>query len=90
MNCVTEIVHVTQVEVVGSHQLRLGFEDGLEGEVDFSSRKWRGVFEPLRDPSYFRRVKVDPALGTIVWPNGADFAPETLHAWAVSAAGDPA
>lgn len=90
MNCVTEIVHVTWVEVVGRHKLRLGFEDGVEGDVDFSERKWRGVFEPLRDPNYFRRVEVDPALGTIVWPNGADFAPETLHAWAVSAAADPA
>ena len=85
-----EIVHVTQVEVVDDHRLRLSFEDGAEGEVDFSSRDWRGVFEPLRDPSYFRRVEVDHELGTIVWPNGADLAPETLHDWAVSAAADPA
>jgi hypothetical protein len=85
-----EIVHVTQVEVVDDHRLRLSFEDGAEGEVDFSNRDWRGVFEPLRDPSYFRRVEVDHELGTIVWPNGADLAPETLHSWAVSAAADPA
>lgn len=86
----TEIVHVTSVEVVADHRLRLGFEDGVEGEVDFSARKWRGVFDPLRDPSYFSRVKVDAEMGTVVWPNGVDLAPETLHRWAVSAAGDPA
>ncbi len=73
------IIHVTQVEVVGDHRLRLGFEDGIKGEVDFSTLDWDGVFEPLRDPSYFGRVELDRELGTIVWPNGADIAPETLH-----------
>jgi hypothetical protein len=42
---------------------------------------WRqdGIFAPLNDPAYFRKVELDEELGTIVWPNGADFAPETLH-----------
>jgi len=74
------IVHVTRVEVIGDHRLRLGFEDGLEGEVDLSTLRWRGIFEPLRDHDYFSRVALDPELGTIVWPNGADIAPETLYA----------
>lgn len=84
----SDIVHVTSVEVVADHCLRLNFEDGIQGEVDFSNRSWNGVFEPLKDPSYFSRVRVDPEMGTVVWPNGADLAPETLHRWAVSAAGD--
>jgi hypothetical protein len=79
MDPLDEIVHVTRVEVIGDHRLRLGFEDGAEGELDFAERDWHGVFEPLRDPSYFGRVQLDPELGTIVWPNGADIAPETLH-----------
>jgi Protein of unknown function (DUF2442) len=78
-----ELVHVTAVEALGDHRLRLNFEDGAEGDVDFSGWRWHGVFEPLADPDYFGRVKVDEELGTIVWPNGADFAPETLHAWVV-------
>jgi Protein of unknown function (DUF2442) len=78
---VTEIVHVTGAEVIGDHRIHLVFDDGSDGDVDFSGRDWRGVFEPLRDPAYFRRMTVDPELGTIVWPNGADFAPETLHKW---------
>lgn len=90
MSDMAEILHVTRVDVIGDHRLRVGFEDGAEGEVDFSGRDWRGVFAPLQDPSYFRRVEIDPELGTIVWPNGADIAPETLRSWAVSAAGDPA
>ena len=76
-----DLVHVTAVEVVGDHRLRLRFEDGADGEVDLSESEWRGVFEPLADPNYFRQVELDEELGTIVWPNGADIAPETLHSW---------
>lgn len=47
----------------------------------FAAESWRGVFAPLVDPAYFARVELDEKLGTIVWPNGADIAPETLHRW---------
>jgi len=77
------LIHVTSAEVVGNHRLRLAFEDGAEGEIDFSGWEWRGVFEPLAAQSYFARVTLDRELGTIVWPNGADLAPETLHAWVI-------
>jgi hypothetical protein len=88
---VDELVHVTHVEALGNHRLRLRFEDGEEGELDFSDRVWRGVFEPLADAEFFDRVEVDPELGTIVWPNGADIAPETLHGWVTgSLESDPA
>jgi hypothetical protein len=78
-----EIVHVTQVEPLPKYRLRLSFEDGASGEVDLSSRSWRGVFAPLQDQAFFDQVELDKELGTIVWPNGADIAPETLHRWVV-------
>jgi hypothetical protein len=81
MSAMPELSHVTAVEVVGDHRLRLAFEDGADGEIDLSGWDWRGVFEPLADPAYFKQVELDAELGTIVWPNGADFAPETLHSW---------
>jgi hypothetical protein len=77
-------IHVTEVAVVGDHRLMLRFEDGVEGEVDFADREWRGIFEPLSDPAYFRRVGVDDGLGTIAWPNGADMAHDTLYHWIVT------
>jgi Protein of unknown function (DUF2442) len=72
---------ITEVEVVGAHRLRLAFDDGVGGELDASNWDWTGVFKPLSDPEYFARVQLDPELGTISWPNGADVAPETLHLW---------
>jgi hypothetical protein len=77
----TDLVHVTSVESLGDHRLSLTFEDGSEGELDLSGWRWHGVFEPLEDPDYFGKVRLDEELGTIVWPNGADMAPDTLHAW---------
>ncbi len=75
------MAHVINVEPLADHRLRLRFDDGAEGEVDLSRRRWRGVFAPLEDQAFFERVEVDEELGTIVWPNGADIAPETLHGW---------
>ncbi|HEV3093439.1 MAG TPA: DUF2442 domain-containing protein [Solirubrobacteraceae bacterium] len=73
------LVHITDVEVVGDHELRLTFEDGTVGDVAFDDREWRGVFEPLRDPREFAKVLVDREIGTVVWPNGLDMAPEPLY-----------
>jgi Protein of unknown function (DUF2442) len=80
MACVEQLHDVTGVEISGEYRLRLTFDDGTVGEVDFTGREWQGVFEPLRDPDYFARVAVDAEAGTVTWPNGADMAPETLYA----------
>ena len=73
------LVHVTSVEVLDGYRLRLGFEDGTTGDVDLTDELWGPVFAPLTDRSLFAQVSVDDASGTIVWPNGADFAPEWLY-----------
>ena len=62
------------------HTLWLRFADGLEGEVDLRSELEGDIFEPLRDEGYFKQVVFHPELRTVVWPNGADFAPEFLRA----------
>lgn len=74
-----ELFDVTEVEVVAEYRLRLTFGDGTSGEVDFAEREWNGVFAPLSDPHFFEQVRIDPAAGTIAWPNGVDMAPEPLY-----------
>lgn len=59
--------------------LRLAFNDGVQKTVNVSGLLGGPVFEPLRNPEYFARAELDPVCGTVVWPNGADFAPEALY-----------
>ncbi len=73
------ILHILEAELCGPHSLRLLFNDGTHKRVDVSSLLDGPIFERLHDPAYFARVVIDPVGGTVVWPNGADFAPEALH-----------
>jgi hypothetical protein len=70
------LVHVLEARHRGDHRVWLRFDDGVDGEVDLSAELDGEVFEPLRDPEYFARFVVDD---TLLWSNGADFAPEFLH-----------
>lgn len=73
------ILHVTEANYLKDYQLLLKFNEGLEGVVDLSQQLWGAMFEPLKDKALFSLVKLDTELDTIVWSNGADFAPEFLH-----------
>ncbi len=71
---------VTAVEALGEQRLLLTFEGGERREIDLAKvLSFEGVFEPLQDPAYFRSVHVEPEVGTIVWPNGADLCPDVLY-----------
>ncbi len=73
------ILRILSADIDGPHRLRLAFNDGTQKTVDVRPLLDGPVFEPLRDPAYFAHVRLDPVCGTVVWPNGADFAPEALH-----------
>ena len=77
---------VTEVEVIRPYVLSVVFADGERREVDVASLLQGEVFGPLRDPSVFAQATVDPILGTVVWPNGADLAPEFLRTGTLEAA----
>ncbi|MGH2984134.1 MAG: DUF2442 domain-containing protein [Solirubrobacterales bacterium] len=70
---------ITGVRVVKHGVLELTFADGLEGEVEVLERMHGPVFEDARTPTGFEKVMVDPESGTVVWPGGADLAPDTLY-----------
>ncbi len=74
------MVDVTNVECPDGFRLLLTFDNGDCRVVDIARLvPFDGVFEPLADPAYFRQVRVNPEVGTIVWPNGADLCPDVLH-----------
>jgi hypothetical protein len=75
------IVKVTGLEVLGGHTLRVRFDDGTVQIIDFPPVLAGELFAPLRDKNHFAQVRLDTECHTLVWPNGADFDPATLHDW---------
>ncbi|MBK8101277.1 MAG: DUF2442 domain-containing protein [Planctomycetes bacterium] len=73
------IPKLTSAEYLRDYTIRLEFADGVVGDVDLRAELWGEVFEPLQDVELFRRFRLDDELNTIVWPSGADMAPEFLH-----------
>lgn len=73
------MLRVTDAEPLDGYRLRVKFDDGLVRNVDCSFLLCGTLGEPLRDPDYFRQVRVDDQARTGVWPNGLDPAPELLH-----------
>jgi hypothetical protein len=70
------LLHVVSVEYLDNYQLKLTFNNGIEGIVDLEPELYGEIFEPLKDKSLFQKVFLTSR--TIEWPNGADFAPEFL------------
>ena len=65
----------------GSFVLRVKFNDGQEREIDFRPVLSGELYGPMQDEKFFNQVEIDPEIHTLVWPNGADFDPETLYDW---------
>ena len=76
-----KIYRVVDFEVVGPYTLRVVFDDGVERVIDFRGVLAGPMYGALRDEEIFRQVEIDQEAHTLVWPNGADFDPETLHDW---------
>lgn len=73
------MLDVTQAKYVSGYKIWLEFSNGESGVVDLEADLWGSVFEPLRDTATFKQFQVSPVLHTLVWSNGADFAPEHLY-----------
>jgi hypothetical protein len=75
------IYRINSFEVVDDFKLRIRFDDGSEQLIDFRSILAGKLYRPLRDLKLFNQVRIDAEVHTLVWPNGADFDPATLHDW---------
>ena len=72
---------ITEVNYIKAYQLKLIFDTGETGEIDFKDRiiGRGGIFSALENTAFFSQVRVDPEIGTIVWPNEVDFCPDVLY-----------
>ena len=71
--------HPTEVRYLEGYRFWLRFDDGVEGEIELEGELGGKIFEPLQDKAFFAQLSLHPELRTVVWPNGADLAPEFLH-----------
>ena len=72
------MLHIKSARYIEKFKIWVSFDDGTSGEVDLEGKLRGPIFEPLKDVGIFAKVSVDPELETVVWPNGADLAPEFL------------
>ena len=75
------IYRVVSFVIVAPYTLRVTFDDTTTQVIDFAPILAGELYGPLRDASLFNQVQLDPEVHTLVWPNGADFDPATLHDW---------
>ena len=75
------IYRVLSFHIVAPYTLQIQFDDHTEQTINFQPVLGGELYRPLRDLSLFTRVSIDPEVHTLVWPNGADFDPATLHDW---------
>lgn len=73
------MVRLVEARYVRDYVIWLRWSDGSQGEVDLARELDGPVFEPLKDKGYFRSFLLSPEMHTLVWPNGADLAPEFLY-----------
>jgi hypothetical protein len=72
---------VVSVEIIAPYTLQVGFDDHTTQIIDFQPILAGELYGALRDLTLFNQVQIDPEVQTLVWPNGADFDPATLHDW---------
>lgn len=79
MTTITNNPRVISVEPLDGYRLALTFKNGEKGIFDCNEYLEFGVFQELKDERYFRMVKLWDELGTICWPHGQDFCPDSLY-----------
>jgi hypothetical protein len=75
------IFRVCEFRILRPYTLCVAFDDATEQVIDFREVLMGELYGPLRDLTLFNQVRLDPEVHTLVWPNGADFDPATLHDW---------
>ncbi|MCX6543484.1 MAG: DUF2442 domain-containing protein [Acidobacteria bacterium] len=69
---------ITRVTPLPGYQLRLVFDNGIEGVADLSGLVGCGVFAALAQDTAFDNVQIGMS-GELVWPNGLDLCADSLY-----------
>ena len=72
-------LHLTALELLGGTRVQVAFNDGRSAEVDLGPLLHGPIFAGLDQAEAFGHCRLDPELGTVIWPNGADLAPEAIY-----------
>jgi hypothetical protein len=75
------IYRVCSFRIIAPYTIRVRFDDDTWQDINFRPVLAGEMYGPLRDLALFDQVQLDPEVHTLVWPNGADFDPATLHDW---------
>lgn len=78
---VHQIYRVNAFQIVAPYTLRVQFDDQTEQVINFEPVLAGDLYRPLRDLALFNQVHIDTEVHALVWPNGADYDPATLHDW---------
>ncbi|VEN74717.1 conserved hypothetical protein [Candidatus Desulfarcum epimagneticum] len=76
-----EVHKIVDFDIIKPFTLRIKFDDETERSIDFRNVLKGSLYGPLENESVFNQVEINPEIHTLVWPNGADFDPETLYNW---------
>jgi len=77
------IYRVLSFEIIAPYTLKVCFDDATTQIINFRPVLAGELYAPLNELDLFNQVRIDPEVRTLVWPNGADFDPATLHDWPV-------
>jgi hypothetical protein len=75
------IYRVVAFKILAPYTLEVEFDDNTTQVIDFKPILKGELYGPLQNSTLFNQVQIDPEVHTLVWPNGTDFDPATLHDW---------
>jgi hypothetical protein len=74
-------MRIIRVEYIDDYKLKLTFSNKKIKIVDLAEKvkNAKGIFLPLKNLEFFKKVAVDDCQLSIFWPNGTDICPDVLY-----------
>lgn len=69
------MIRPLKITALPGHKIRVDYADGVSGIVDLSDSVGRGVFAPLQDETFFKKIH-DGDHGRIAWTDEIEICPD--------------